>query len=231
MKNLISILVLCLLFLIACTNKNNQIPKSLSSAYDGIWEGYAYSTEVPYPIKAEIKNGILSGFVGDTKITGYINADNQLIGNPFYFKTDGAVVRVTGESTFMSPDRIDGIYTAEKSGVFKWTLVKAGTEKLEVAISNFQINENEPWTGKWRVESSSAGRGVWAMKQTGGMVKSTADSTYYFRGKVRRNQLKGFWEGMSDVTFTMEMPPDALSFKGTLVIWNRPYHLKGQRIE
>ncbi len=75
------------------------------------------------------------------------------------------------------------------------------------------------------------GRGVWAMKQTGGIVESTADSTYYFRGRVRGNQLKGFWEGMSDVTFTKEMPLDALSFKGTLVIWNRPYHLKGKRIQ
>ena len=229
MKKLLAILITCPLFFIASVS-NSQNSKSVSP-YDGIWEGYAYSTEVPYTIKVEIKNGILSGFVGDTKITGYINADNQLIGDPFYFKTDGTVFRVTGESKFMSPDRIEGIYTSEKSGVFKWYIVKAGTDKPEVTISNFQINEKEPWTGKWKVESSSAGRGVWAMKQTGGIVESTADSTFEFRGRVRGNQLKGFLERGSDQSFTMEMPPDALSFKGTLVIWNRPYHLKGKRIQ
>ncbi len=170
MKKQVSILTLCLLFVIACANNNNQIPNSLSSSYDGIWDGYAqtpeyitnsYGAAARAPerlyLKAEIKNGIVSGFIEDTKINGYINADNQLIGDPFYFKTEGTVSRVTGESKFMSPDRIEGIYTSEKSGVFKWYIVKAGTDKPEVTISNFQINEKEPWTGKWKVESSSAG--------------------------------------------------------------------------
>ena len=195
MKKILAILITCPLFFIASVS-NSQNSKSVSP-YDGIWEGYAYSTEVPYTIKVEIKNGIMSGFVGDTKITGYINADNQLIGDPFYFKTDGTVFLVTGESKFMSPDRIDGISTSDKSGVFKWTLVKAGTDKPEVTISNLQINENEPWTGKWRVEETPQVCGIWAMKQEGKVVNSTKDSDYEFKGKVQGNKIKGSMEYVS----------------------------------
>jgi hypothetical protein len=199
--------------------------------YDGIWEGYAYSTEVPYTIKVEIKNGILSGFVGDTKITGYINADNQLIGDPFFFKTEGTVYRVTGESKFMSPDRIEGIYTTEKSGLFKWFIVKAGTDKPEITISHIQINERAPWTGKFRVEATSQVGGIWAMKQEGKIVVSTKDSDYDFKGKVHGNQLKGNLEGASYLPLIVEMSSDYMSFKGKLELIGRNYHLKGKRIE
>ena len=229
MKKLLAILILCPLFFIASVS-NSQNSKSLSSSYDGTWEGYAYTPEGRYHINIEIKNGIMSGFVEGTEIKGYINANNQLVTSPFYYNNSGTVSHVFGKTKSMSPEKIEGIYTTDTYS-HKWYVVKAGTDKPEVTISNFQINENEPWTGKWKVESSSAGRGVWAMKQTGEIVKSTAVSTYYFRGKVRGNQLKGILERGSDQSFTMEMPPDAMSFKGTLVIWNRPYQLKGQRIE
>ena len=73
MKKLVSILILCLLFLIACANKN-QIPKSLSSSYDGIWDGYLQPPEGRQYrrqyIKMEIKNGIVSGFL---EYNGYVN--------------------------------------------------------------------------------------------------------------------------------------------------------------
>ncbi len=90
MKKLVSILILCLLFLIACAN-TNQIPKSLSSSYDGIWDGYLQTPEGRQYIKMEIKNGIVSGFVEhsvngsvsgfyeEPKINGYIASDNNLI--------------------------------------------------------------------------------------------------------------------------------------------------------
>ena len=58
MKNLVSILILCLFFLIACANNTNQIPKSLSSSYDGIWDGSAQTPGGDQYIKMEIKNGI-----------------------------------------------------------------------------------------------------------------------------------------------------------------------------
>ena len=101
----------------------------------------------------------------------------------------------------------------------------------DFTTANVKINKNEPWTGKWKVESTSLGSGIWAMKQTGEIVKSTAGSNYDFKGRVRGNRLKGNVEGRSDLTFTMEMPPDAMSFKGTLEIWGRSYQLIGRRIE
>jgi len=88
MKNLVSILILNLLFFIACANNNNQIPESLSSSYDGIWDGYAQLSEeqVYYDhtgaqaterlyMKAEIKNGIMAGF--------FFKSDGWYKGNPF----------------------------------------------------------------------------------------------------------------------------------------------------
>ena len=230
MKKSLAILTVCSLFFIASVS-NGQKSESLPSSFDGVWAGYADTSEGRYRITMVIKNGTMSGFVEGTKITGHINADNHLITSPFYFNNNpGRVIRVTGETTSMSPDRIEGIYSAD-AFTYKWFVVKAGTDKPESTITQFQINEKEPWTGKWKVESTSQGSGIWAMKQTGGIVESTADSAYEFRGKVRENQLKGILLGASDLSFNMEMPPDAMSFKGALEIWGRSYQLKGQRIE
>ena len=102
-----------------------------------------------------------------------------------------------------------------------------------VIADNIRVDEKEPWTGKWRVESSSQGSGIWAMKQTGEIVKSTAESAYDFNGRVRGSQLKGNMEGASssDLSFVMEMHPDAMLFKGIYKIWGRSYQLIGRRIE
>ena len=86
MKILASILILCFLFLIACANNKNQIPESLSSSYDGTWDGSAQTPGGDQYIKMEIKNGIVSGFfeyndyvggnqviiAGEKKFNGYI---------------------------------------------------------------------------------------------------------------------------------------------------------------
>ena len=103
----------------------------------------------------------------------------------------------------------------------------------EITFAHVKTNKDEPWTGKWKVESTSQGSGIWAMKQTGEIVKSTPDSAYDFKGKARGSQLKGYMEGASsgDLSFTMEMHPDTMSFKGTYKIWGRSYHLKGRRLE
>ncbi len=100
-----------------------------------------------------------------------------------------------------------------------------------MTISNLQINEKEPWTGKWKVESTSQGRGLWAMKQEGNTVKSTTDSTYNFKGKVHGNQLEGQLDGTSALSLFIEMSSDYMSFKGKLEIVGRNYHLKGMRIQ
>ena len=225
MKKTLAILFICSLFSIASVG-NSQNSESLSSSYDGIWEGYTDTPEGRYDIKMEIKNGIMSGYFEETKIKGQIESDNNLSISPF--SVMGAQVAL--ETNFMSPDRIGGTLVSGPARP-KWFVKKAGTDKPEITTSNFQINEKEPWTGKWKVESTSQGSGIWAMKQKGGIVKSTADSAYEFRGRVRENQLKGFLEGGSDLSFTMEMPPDAMSFKGALEIWGRSYQLNGNRIE
>ena len=103
----------------------------------------------------------------------------------------------------------------------------------EITTANVKINEKEPWTAKWKVESTSLGRGIWAMKQYGNTVKSTRDSAYDFKGKVKGNQLKGKMDGASGdyLSFTIEMPSDGMTFKGTLEYIGRTYYLKGKRIE
>ena len=151
MKKLAPILVLCLLFLVACANNSNQIPESLSSSYDGIWDGYAQ--QIPdgrVYIKMEIKNGIVSGSFLDQKVKGYMTSDNRLIINPFVIRSTGRFnvgppVYIIIEPNLMSPDRIEGTYYRdqvqdEKSIRFKWYVVKPATGKSNSTISNVEGN-------------------------------------------------------------------------------------------
>ena len=51
-----------------------------------------------------------------------------------------------------------------------WTALPVNTVAVSKTFSNnaasqIQFNEKEPWTGKWKVESTSQGGGIWAMKQ------------------------------------------------------------------
>jgi predicted choloylglycine hydrolase len=104
----------------------------------------------------------------------------------------------------------------------------------DVTTANIKVNEKEPWTGKWKVESTSRGGGIWAMKQEGEIVKSTRSSAYEFKGKVKGNQLKGKLVGASGTydLFTLEMPSDSMSFTGTAdIATSGTNHLKGKRIE
>jgi hypothetical protein len=106
MKRLLSILIICFLLIIACVT--NQNLESLSSSYDGIWEGYTDVPEGRFSINMEIKKGIMSGFFDDTKIKGRINADDNFFISPFSIM--GAHVFL--ETNFMSPDRIEGTLNA-----------------------------------------------------------------------------------------------------------------------
>ncbi len=140
MKGLVSMHILCLSILIACANNNNQIPKSLSSSYDGIWDGYTQAAvfeQAPNSvyIKAEIKNGIVLGFVGEMKINGYINSDNNLIIKPFYiyrgwFGSYKPPDKIIVETNFMSPNRIEGTYHIvqfAEAPKYDWYIVKPAT--------------------------------------------------------------------------------------------------------
>ncbi len=164
MKNLVSIHILCLLFLIACANNSNQISESLSSSYDGIWDGYAQTSESRVYIRGEIKNGIVSGsiegssaFVNnfwgddiaieiDREINGYINSDNNLIIKPIHIYYTGhwgkhsPRYKYIIETNYMSPDRIEGTYYyyyGNQSGqTYKWYVVKPATGKSDSTVSN-----------------------------------------------------------------------------------------------
>ena len=104
----------------------------------------------------------------------------------------------------------------------------------EIITATVKINEAEPWTGKWKVESNSQGGGIWAMKQEAEIVKSTRESAYEFKGKIRGNQLKGKLVGASGSydPFMIELLSDSMSFKGTVdMATGRTNHLRGKRIE
>jgi hypothetical protein len=80
----------------------------------------------------------------------------------------------------------------------------------------YNVNLEEPWTGKWRVEGHSTFKGIWAMKQSGQIVKSTKDSYFKFEGIVRGNQLEGKLIGDANLThnFIITLSSDGQSFKG-----------------
>ena len=107
MKRLLAILMICILSLMACAT-NNKNEKSLSSSHDGIWKGYTDLPEGRFEISMEIKNGVMTGLFEDTKIKGYLKADNDLHISPFSHM--GAQVIL--DTNFMSPDRIGGIIIA-----------------------------------------------------------------------------------------------------------------------
>ena len=118
MKQSISIPIICLLLLYACVTTNQDV-KSLSSSYDGTWEGYADTPEGRFGVKMEIKNGRMTGYVEDKKINGYIESDDNFIINPFSIM--GAQVGL--DANFMSADRIEGTVIAPETRA-KWFVVK-----------------------------------------------------------------------------------------------------------
>lgn len=103
MKKLVPIAIICLSLFIACVTTDQNL-QSLSSSYDGIWEGYTDTPEGRFEINMEIKNGVMSGYVDDTKIKGYIKAEDNFHISPFYI----AGAQVILETNLMSADRIEG---------------------------------------------------------------------------------------------------------------------------
>jgi hypothetical protein len=91
----------------------------------------------------------------------------------------------------------------------------------------YNFNPEEPWTGIWNVEGSRSIGGIWGMKQSGRIVKSTKDSYFDFEGKVRGNQLEGKIVGDYDIIrrFVVKISSDGLTFEGK----SGSHHLKGKR--
>ncbi len=107
------------------------------------------------------------------------------------------------------------------------TLPQKATEKPIAAFSPATVDPTEPWTGVWAVEGGRLMGGIWGMKQSGRIVKSTGDSYYDFKGKVRGNQLEGKIKGDYDVyrNFVITISSDGLAFQGK----SGTHHLKGKR--
>ena len=93
-----------------------------------------------------------------------------------------------------------------------------GSDLAEGSAQKIAINVNpeEPWSGKWKVEGHSTIKGIWGMKQSGRIVKSTKDSYFKFEGIVRGNQLEGKLTSDYNLThnFVITLSSDGQSFKG-----------------
>jgi hypothetical protein len=101
------------------------------------------------------------------------------------------------------------------------------------AFSPATVDPTEPWTGVWRVEGTRSSGGIWGMKQNGRIVKSTEDSYYEIKGKVRGNQLEGRVVGDHNTSnkFVLNISSDGQSFKGTMTSGfnNITVRIKGTR--
>jgi hypothetical protein len=118
--------------------------------------------------------------------------------------------------------------------VFPTTTFGSGLAEDSVQKIAVNFNPEEPWTGVWKVESSSMHQGgIWALKQRGNTVVSTIQSNYKLEGKVEGNQLKGkiYYSSIGARIFAIKISSDGQSFKGTADIWQGTAHLKGKRKE
>ena len=113
-------------------------------------------------------------------------------------------------------------------------LAKKKIDELSQSDSNKKKNEatfnqEEPWTGIWRVEASPRA-GIYAMKQNGPKVVSTKASYYEFQGKVEGNRFKGtiIDAGGRIARFELTMSADGMSFKGRAGAFNAS--IMGRRI-
>jgi hypothetical protein len=114
------------------------------------------------------------------------------------------------------------------------SMPQKATESPVAAFSPAKVDPTEPWTGVWKVESSSMHQGgTWALKQRGKTVVSTEQSYYKLKGKVEGNQLKGkiYYGSIGARTFAIKISSDGQSFKGTADIWQGTAHLKGKKKE
>ena len=91
-------------------------------------------------------------------------------------------------------------------------------EQSYKSVDKPRFNHGAPWTGAWRVEGRIELSGIWRLKQSGKVVKSTKDSYYEFEGKVKDNQLEGrvIGDWGEHHKIVIEISSDGQSFKGTM---------------
>ena len=217
------------------------------------------ATESPVAAFSPVKVDPTEPWTGEWEVEGF-----SYFGGTWKMKQTGMLVRSTKESSRefkgkVSGDQLKGRLSTDMSrnehapfsikmssgglsfeGVIETTwrngLIKGKRKSaMMAAVSPIKINPNEPWTGVWKVESSSMYQGgIWALKQSGKTVVSTRQSQYKLKGKVEGNQLKGKWyygSGGVARTFAIKISSDGQSFKGTADVWQVTAHLKGKRKE
>jgi len=83
---------------------------------------------------------------------------------------------------------------------------------------SYNINPEEPWTGKWRVEGLRNVIGVWSLAQSRNSVLSAKDSSYDIEGAVSGHRLKGKLKTSQNASYhyliEMTISDDGLSFEG-----------------
>ncbi|MBW2437629.1 MAG: hypothetical protein JRF29_10145 [Deltaproteobacteria bacterium] len=107
------------------------------------------------------------------------------------------------------------------------TMPQKATETPVATFSPAKVDPTEPWTGVWLVDGGRLMGGTWGMKQSDRIVKSTEDSYYEFKGRVRGNQLEGKIKGDYGQyrNFVITLSADGLEFQGK----SGSHHLKGKR--
>ncbi len=109
------------------------------------------------------------------------------------------------------PEEFSGL--TEKSAP---TVKKESQAFQSAAISTVQVDENEPWTGTWKVKGFRDGDFVLKLKQSGNTVKSIGGSWYELKAKVKGDRLKGWYDigyGVyPDINFILS--EDCQSFMG-----------------
>jgi hypothetical protein len=91
----------------------------------------------------------------------------------------------------------------------------------------------KPWTGTWKVESTSTeGSGIWGLKQNLHIVQSTKASYFAIQGKVKGSQLEGklYTSSGPIYPFVLSIAADGQTFEGKLHGWGgKTSYLKGTK--
>jgi len=197
------------------------------------WEPHTFSDEL---IRAG-KEGYIEGSFGLFPMyfseTLLMNAElfknNNKLGS-YKYKEDlrvwcwvGALVNLARDDEYKL-EKIDTLVEKMTKAFIKDTFeivlptTTLGSGLAEDSVQKIAVNVNpeEPWTGKWKVEGSLAVGGIWVMKQSGRTVKSTKDSYYKIEGEIVGNQLEGKVLGEANIywNFVINISSDGQTFIG-----------------
>jgi hypothetical protein len=114
---------------------------------------------------------------------------------------------------------------------------ESAAETQVATISDNNMRNIEPWTGKWKVEGFASVLGIWGLKQSGNKVVSTEDSAYEIKGSIAGNYFKGKLMAMGQASYffsiELKISSDGQSIKGTAtpMATGSPRFIKGRRQE